>query len=111
VKIALDYDNTYSLDPGFWQQFVWLAEVAGHEVRIVTVRDDRYDRTGPLVDVEKILPVIYTRGVAKKAWLTNNGAGDCWMPDIWVDDTPESILTNSPMTQDGLAEWRATREH
>lgn len=108
MRIALDYDDTYSLDPGFWKQFVWTAEVAGHEVCIVTVRDERHDRTPPLIEVEKMIRVIYTRGVAKRWFLSHFGDG--FVPDVWIDDRPESIIENSAFTPDGLAEWRSTRE-
>jgi hypothetical protein len=54
MMIALDYDQTFSLDPEFWEKFVNLAQFAGHDIRIVTVRDERLDRTAPMVDVENI---------------------------------------------------------
>jgi len=107
MKIALDYDNTYTLDPGFWSDFVLAAILHGHEVRIVTIRDERHDRTAPLARLEKEIPVIYTRGVAKKWFLTHFGEG--FTPDIWIDDKPETILENSTFSPDGLAQWRAER--
>ena len=107
MKIALDYDNTYTLEPVFWLAFVMTAEMFGHEVRIVTIRDERYDRTEPLAQLERSLPVIYTRGVAKKWFLTHFGEG--FTPDIWIDDKPETILANSEFSPEGLAQWRAER--
>lgn len=107
MKIGLDYDLTYSADPAFWQLFIGHAVLAGHDVRIVTVRDERFDRTPPLIEVEKLLPVIYTRGVAKRWFCEHFGGG--FIPDIWVDDKPESILTNSTLSPEGLAEWREGR--
>lgn len=107
MKIALDYDLTYSLDPDFWSMVVDAAEMCGHEVRIVTIRDERFDRTAPLMQLEKELPVIYTRGVAKKWFLSHFGDG--FTPDVWIDDKPESILSNSTFSPEGLVEWRANR--
>lgn len=109
MKIALDYDKTYSLDPEFWDIVISAARAFDHDVRIVTIRDPRYDRTAPLLEVEKKLPVVYTRGMAKKAWLTNNGAGDNWFPDVWIDDKPETIGLNSGLDQEGLKKWREER--
>lgn len=109
MRIALDYDNTYSLDPTFWQCVAALAAAAGHDIRIVTVRDERFDRTAPVAEVETVMPVIYTRGIAKRWYLAHFGAG--FIPDVWIDDRPESILDNSSLSPDGLAEWRATRDH
>lgn len=108
MKIALDYDNTYSLDSAFWLAIADYAIYCGHEVRIVTIRDERYDRTEPLIKVEKTFDVIYTRGVAKR-WYCEH-FGDGFVPDVWIDDTPESILYNSPATPEALAEWRQNRD-
>jgi hypothetical protein len=38
MKIALDYDGTYTVDPQFWEDFITLAKVRGHEVVCVTKR-------------------------------------------------------------------------
>ena len=107
MKIALDFDNCFTLDPDLWIDFVHLAKAHGHEVRVVTGRDDRYDRTTPLTIVENILPVIYTRGMAKR-WYVERFAPD-FPVDVWIDDLPERILENSPTSPEALAEWRATR--
>lgn len=107
MRIALDYDLTYSIDPAFWQSFAGLAAMAGHDVRIVTFRDARLDRTTPLIEAEKIVPVIYTGGIAKR-WFCEH-FGDGFLPDVWIDDRPESVLGNSTATPDFLVEWRATR--
>jgi hypothetical protein len=105
MKIALDYDLTYSADEVLWHKFINLAQVRGHEVRIVTIRDDRHDRTAQLVALEKHIPVMYSRGVAKKFYCTHEG----WAPDIFIDDKPETILYNSTTTPEDLAAWRAGR--
>lgn len=107
MKIALDYDNTYSADPQFWNQFIGLSAKHGHEVRVVTARDDRFDRTDSLLVLEKIVPVVYCRGVAKKWFMSHFGDG--FVPDIWIDDKPESIFQNSDFHPEKLAEWRANR--
>lgn len=108
MKIALDYDNTYSADPMFWQGFIKLCKHAGHEVRIVTARDERFDRTEPLEMVEGIVSIIYTRGIAKR-WYCEHFAED-FLPDIWIDDRPESILDNSDAPVESLASWRKHRD-
>jgi len=107
LKISLDYDLTYSLDPAFWNLVIEFSKLFGHEVRIVTVRDERYDRTAPLIEAEKIVPVIYTRGVAKKWFMSHFGDG--FMPDVWIDDKPESVMHNSTFSPEGLKDWRDTR--
>ena len=107
MKIALDYDKTWTADEDLWFAFVRLAKRMGHDIRIVTIRDERHDRTAPLIELEKHLPVIYTRGVAKKWFCTHFTDG--WMPDIWIDDKPETIFENSQFPPEGLAAWRAER--
>lgn len=110
MRIALDYDNTYSADPTFWDSFIVNARHHGHEVFIVTARDERFDRTAPLVELEKKsfalggpLKIWWCRGVAKK-WFMHHFGVDV---DVWVDDKPESIFANSPTPRDELAQWRA----
>lgn len=106
TRIALDYDNTYTLDPVLWDAFVAMAFVAGHDVRIVTIRDEQHDRTTPLIELEKHLPVIYCRGVAKDFWCLHHAD---WQPDIWIDDSPRTILENSKFSPEDLAAWRTAR--
>jgi hypothetical protein len=107
MNLGLDYDKTYSVDPGFWDTVVELALLAGHDVRIVTIRDERYDRTAPLIELEKRLPIIWTRGTAKR-WFITHFVPD-FPVDVWVDDRPETILYNSATTPEDLAAWRAGR--
>ena len=107
MKIALDYDETYSVDPEFWNLFIASAKARGHEVRGVTARDDRFDRTAGLVELEQLIPVIYCRGIAKR-WYCTHFVED-FVPEVWVDDNPEAVLLNSRGTPEDLAEWRAQR--
>ncbi|MDK1386349.1 hypothetical protein QN224_13115 [Sinorhizobium sp. 8-89] len=105
MRIALDYDDTFTRDPTFWQSFVKLARDLGHEVRIVTARDRTHDniddRTGDIA-------VIYCNGVAKRFFCHHF---EHWDPDIWIDDKPEAVGNNSSFTKPMLAEWRETRDH
>lgn len=107
MKIALDYDKTFTLDPSAWLRFVYQFRDAGHEIRIVTIRDDRFDRTAALVDIEASIGVIYTRGVAKRWFCQHFGGG--FVPDVWIDDKPESVLGNSTTTPEDLSLWRESR--
>jgi hypothetical protein len=107
VKIALDYDQTYTLDPMFWQTFFRAAQDAGHDIRIITIRDERFDRTADIAQLEPNISVIYTRGVAKR-WYCSHFT-DGFMPDIWIDDKPQTIINNSETTPEDLARWRAER--
>jgi len=103
LKIALDYDSTYDADPKLWNSFIASCKTNGHTIFLLTYRDERYDKTPLLIELEDYIPVYYTRGVAKRWWAEQFGPGKI---DIWIDDRPESILDNSKFSPEALAEWR-----
>lgn len=107
MKIALDYDRTYTADPEFWNMVCATACDYDHEIRIVTARHQTKD------NIDEKLPhymrtVIYCDGVAKQ-WFCHHVAE--WEPDIWIDDKPRGIYENGPLTRQQLAEWRASDEY
>jgi hypothetical protein len=105
MHLALDYDDTYTRDPNFWDVFIRSALEVGHRVSIVTFRDERHDWTPSLgwLRDEIQIPVICTRGVAKGFYCDNFHEH----VDVWIDDRPAGILHNSSLSPEGLAEWRA----
>lgn len=103
LTIALDYDKTYDADNFMWDSFIALAESHGHKVVLVAFRDENYDKTPLLLELEKNIEVYYTGGVAKRWWCQHFGPGEI---DIWIDDNPHSITDNSKFTPEALAEWR-----
>lgn len=105
MKIALDYDKTYTLDPYFWDEVVGIAQACGHEIRIVTARHEVLDNIDNRVGQ---LGVIYCDGVAKK-FICHHVAD--WNPDVWIDDKPENINSNGPLTRAQLDEWRKSAEY
>ena len=102
MNIALDWDDTYTKDPEAWDNVIAVLLNFNHDVRFVTHRHPIHDCIG-----WHIIPVHYTNGVAKKWWLEANTD---WTPDVYIDDKPEGILSNSDKSKEWLAEWRATRE-
>ena len=108
---ALDYDHTFDVDPVFWAQFIANSFMFGHDVYVVTWRDDRYDRTPALLQVEQVVPVYYTRGVAKKFYLEHIAQlPPDRLPTVWIDDRPHTVTENSKMTEEELVEWRKIRQ-
>lgn len=87
MRIALDWDSTYTLAPGFWDSFISRAKVEGHDVRIVTFRTEAMNDAA-LTWMSSIIPVIFTAGYQKRSFCANLG----WFPDIWIDDSPEFIV-------------------
>lgn len=80
MKIALDYDNTITADPGLWSAFAELALSKGHSVTIVTSRDEVF---APLPEMG--IPIVYCAYKAKAR---------CFQADIWIDDDPRRIFTD-----------------
>lgn len=105
MKIALDYDRTWTADPEFWEDFMNLVDNYGHEVRIVTARSKEHDNIDHKVP---LCEVIYCDGVAKKFYCHHTAD---WNPDIWIDDKPENITQNGPLTRDQLKQWRDSPEY
>lgn len=77
MKIALDYDGTYSADPELFSAFVKMALARGHDIRILTMRfpEESLPEMG--------IPVIYTSRRAKAAE---------WPADIYIDDNPRFLF-------------------
>lgn len=109
MQIALDYDNCYTRDPEGWDFFIDMMRGRGHDTRIVTSRDDRFDRTQPLVNLEAKMEVIYCRGMAKQPYCRMFIEG--FDPDIYIDDKPDTVHNNSRFSPENLAKWREERDH
>lgn len=104
MKIALDYDGTYTEDPSFWDAFIKDGSGRGHDIFIVTYRDRDVDNNEQLTELEdRGVSVFFTGGVAKKFWCAHWGPGRV---DVWIDDKPEVVYQNSEATPEFLAEWR-----
>lgn len=95
MRIALDWDETFTRSPRFWRDFVLLAWKAGHEVRIVTFRhpNNLGDIRATLNKFQMVdkLPTIATNYIQKRT--ACNALG--WLPDVWIDDSPEFIVENN----------------
>jgi hypothetical protein len=79
MRIAIDYDGTYTADPKLWNVFIAHAEQAGHEVTCVTMRY-------PHETIEMPCKVVYTSRRAK---------AKAFDADIWIDDKPHWLLQDS----------------
>lgn len=89
MKVALDFDETITLDPLFWVAFIHMARASNHEVAIVTSRSpigDNFDVASFADDAD--VEVIFCNGDQKATRHT---------ADVWIDDKPESIPTYSKL--------------
>lgn len=106
MLIALDYDKTYNADKDFFDSFIELAEHAGHEVVIVTVRHRELDWHPDFARLQDGfgIELYFTDGWPKKKFMENEGR----VVDIWIDDNPSAIVNGgiwSPNSPE-LALWR-----
>lgn len=87
MLLALDYDDTYTRDPLFWDRVIKLAEHHGHSVICATMR---YPHEGADVEaalVGKVEKIVYTGRKAKHNAVYAAG----FMPSVWIDDSPHFI--------------------
>src|SRR5687768_9714104 len=107
MLIALDYDGTYTADPGLWHPFIAASRARGHRIFVVTMRfpsegREVEQRLGPHVD-----RIIFTAREAKRRHLQRLGHD----VDVWIDNHPEYIDADaSPATLAGVrrsARWGA----
>lgn len=90
MHIALDYDETYTVDPDLWLPFVKHAKARGHTVYVVTMR---YPQETASMDprlVAEVERIIATGRQLKRRFCESMGI----YIDVWVDDTPEYIVTS-----------------
>lgn len=85
MRIALDYDGTYTADPVLWDAFIAQAQGHGHEVICITMRHEHEEIAMPC-------RVIYTSRQAKKPAAIAYGIEI----DIWIDDSRHWIMVDSP---------------
>lgn len=86
MRIAIDYDGTYTADTDLWDEWIKQAVGRGHEVICVTMRHSHEPIDRPIP-----CEVIYTSRKAKAFYMS---AIDRY-PDIWIDDHPQWIFENA----------------
>lgn len=91
MKIALDYDETFTADPELWKPFVAHCKARLHEVAFVTARGDGlgWMNEDIKLDAESLkIDIVFCTGKQK---------AHCWDADIWIDDAPAMIPTYSQL--------------
>ena len=85
MKIAMDYDETFTVDPILWTEFITRCQERGHSVTFVTYRDSRWGNEDINTDAESLrVAVIFTAGKQKQ---------HCFSADVWIDDSPETVVS------------------
>ncbi len=88
--IALDYDNTFTLDPDFWNEVIHKAQERGHDIRVVTSRWPEHEpEVCKVITNTFTIPVHFACKRAKKQFMEELGI----KVDVWIDDSPKSIIS------------------
>jgi hypothetical protein len=85
--IAIDYDDTISLNVEAWTDIIKLFHSLGASVYIVTYRHSTQFKD-MVLDIPNVKDVIFTGAVGKRKYCEDIGI----YVDVWIDDSPESIL-------------------
>lgn len=101
MKIALDYDDTYTQDPELWDMFIERSLLRDHEIMIVTFRS-------PDVPLERDpkIPIFYTSWKAKRPFMEKQGIDI----DVWIDDSPELIISDTTWSTQEIERWMSVKE-
>jgi hypothetical protein len=86
MRIALDYDGTYTADPELWDLFIKQAVVRGHTVAVVTCRRNT---DGNREDCRVPGRVTIFTDLSSKQWFSESIG---MKVDVWIDDDPACII-------------------
>lgn len=87
MLIALDYDGTYTADPDLWLAFIADARARGHQVMVVTMRDEYECQQVHRQLLGKVDRIIFTNRKAKRPHMEFLGH----QVQIWIDDAPHWV--------------------
>ena len=88
MLLALDYDETYTRDPIFWDMVIELAKKRGHTFICATMRHE-HEGQEIIQDLQhKVEKIIFTGRKAKFAFVNEAG----YYPSIWIDDMPHFLF-------------------
>lgn len=91
MLIALDYDETYTADPEFWDMVISAAEYRGHTVICATMRHEHEGADVIAALGKKVEKIIFTGRKAKHEFVQKAG----YYPSVWVDDSPHWLFQDS----------------
>ena len=90
LAIALDYDETFTVNKKLWTLFVHSAKALNCNVTFVTYRHQDGDNDDILADAKELgMPVLFSNGKPKSS---------VFKPDVWIDDQPITIPSYQSMS-------------
>lgn len=87
LMFAIDYDDTYTADPEFFDKVIDLARERGHKFICLTQRRQTVEN---MKDINMPKVRVYFTGMASKLWWAENNIGE--RVDIWIDDDPKALV-------------------
>lgn len=93
LRFSIDYDDTFTADPGLWAMFIRQARERGHRFVCMTARRESEESheemnanfehwgCGPM-------PIVFCN-MGSKQWVADQKGLKI---DIWIDDGPHSIV-------------------
>jgi hypothetical protein len=91
MLLALDFDETYTLDPEFWDLLIAAAKHRGHSVICATMRHEHEGEEIIAALGDKVEAIIFTGRKAKHANVHEQG----YYPSVWIDDSPHWLYEDS----------------
>lgn len=91
MMLAIDYDETYTEDPKFWDLVIELAKSRGHYAICVTMRHEREGAEVIEALGDKVEKILFTGRKAKHKFVQEAG----YYPSVWIDDAPHWIFQDS----------------
>lgn len=91
MNLSLDYDNTYTRDPIFWDAFIGLAKRSGHRVYCVTMRTPAEGEDVIRYLSDKVEEIIFTSRRNKHDVCFERNV----CIDVWIDDMPFFIMNDA----------------
>lgn len=91
MNLSLDYDNTYTRDPIFWNTFIDIAKRHGHTVYCVTLRTEEEGKEVHQFLGDRVEAIYCTGRENKHDFMFKR-----WISiDVWIDDMPYFIMNNA----------------
>ena len=94
LKIAIDFDSTFTADSQLWREFIISAQSRGHVVICVSARRNDVNHWKELTEaLPDGVEILLSYGTPKRMYAEAFGH----QVDIWIDDMPEAIPTKKQM--------------
>ena len=99
MNVAIDYDDTYTLDKQLWNDVIKMFIDGGHNVYCVT---KRYKEIADDIREDMKIPIVFATRSKLEAVANAN-----IRIDVWIDDKPQSIIpykATNPLNK-GFQRW------